>query len=131
MISCNGQAVLNELDRVFGHPHSAPYQNAKNNNTFGAIQNVQDNYKDLIIAYLVAGVDVGTAEWPAWCAYLKLLGTQGTQGPQNIYDIAQTRDNALSNNVGMLTSVHGGGGPVHTHRGSGSTQSTIDSPCPL
>jgi hypothetical protein len=125
MINCNGQGVTNKLNQVFRNPGTPQYQYAQANNTFGAIQNVQDNYKDLIIAYVVAGVDAGK-EWPAWCAYLEQLGAgaTGTQGPQNIYDIAQTRDTALNGNTGIDTKTQGGGGPVHT------TPSTIDSPCP-
>jgi len=123
---CNGQTVTNQLNQVFKIPGTPQYQQAQaNKGSFGNIQNVQDNWKDLIIAYLMAGVDVGK-EWPAWCAYLQLLGAgpTGTQGPQNIYDIAQTRFQALNGSVGIDTTTHGGGGPVHT------TPNTIDSPCP-
>jgi hypothetical protein len=119
MINCNGQAITNKLNQVFKNPGTPQYQYAQAHNDFGTIQNVQDNWKDLIIAYLVAGVDVGN-EWPAWCAYLKQLGAD----PQNIYLIAQTRFNALNGNGGIDTTTHGGGGPVHT------TATTIDSPCP-
>jgi hypothetical protein len=126
MVSCNGQGVISELNRVFGQPNSAPYRYAQSNNTFGAIQNVQDNCKDLALAYLTAGVDVGAA----WYAYLRLLGTGPQGSPQNIYDIAQTRYNSLRNGVPMDTKVHAGGN-VHTRPGSGSTPSEIDSPCPL
>jgi hypothetical protein len=133
MITCNGQQVTNKLNQVFGNPNTPQYQKAQANNTFGDIQNVQGNWKDLIIAYLVAGVDVGN-EWPAWCAYLEQLGAgaTGTQGPLNIYLIAQARNTALTANPpqGMDTTTNGNGGPVHTHPGSGSQPSTIDSPCP-
>jgi hypothetical protein len=125
MIACAGTAILQELDKVFAHKNSDPYRNAKKNNTFGAIKDVQDNYKDLIIAYVVAGVDVGPDEWPAWCAYLKLLGTSPTGSSQNIYKIAQTRYNALNGDVEVTTKTHGGGGPVQTQPGE------INSPCPL
>jgi hypothetical protein len=121
MVSCNGQNVLAQLNQVFGQPNSAKYRYARSNNTFGAIQNVQDNYKDLALAYLTAGLDVDGA----WYAYLKLLGTGPQGSPQNIYDIAQTRNTALTGNAGIDTTTHGGGGPVHT------TPNTIDSPCPL
>jgi hypothetical protein len=125
MINCSGQLITTKLNQVFGQPNSAPYRYARSHNTFGGIQNVQGNWKDLIIAYLRAGVDVGD-EWPAWCAYLEQLGAgaTGTQGPQNIYDIAQTRNTALTGNVGIDTTTHGSGGPVHT------TPTTIVSPCP-
>jgi hypothetical protein len=126
MVSCNGQNVLAQLNQVFGQPNSAKYRYARSHNTFGAIQNVQDNYKDLVLAYLAAGLDVEAA----WHAYLKLLGTTGAQGAQNIYDIAQTRFNSLNGNVGIDTKTHTGGN-VHTRPGSGSAPSEIDSPCPV
>jgi hypothetical protein len=134
MIVCTGQLVTNKLDQVFkdpgssGHPNPK-YQFAKDNNTFDRVQqNVQDNWKDLLIAYVVAGVDVGN-EWPAWAAYLEALGT-GPQGPQNIYLIAQTRWSALNGNQGVQTKTHGGGGPVQKLPASGGNPITIDSPCP-
>jgi hypothetical protein len=127
---CGGQAVVAKLNQVFGNPATNAYKQAQANNTFGNIQNAQDNWKDLIIAYLVAGVDVGT-EFPAWVAYLEQLGA-GATGPQNIYAIAQARNTALTANppLGMDTSTNGNGGPVHTHKGSGANPTTIDSPCP-
>jgi hypothetical protein len=130
-ILCNGQLVTAKLNQVFRNPGTPKYQRAKDNNTFGDIQNVEGNWKDLLIAYAVAGVDVGN-EWQAWCAYLKILGAgaTGSQGPQNIYLIAQARYNALNSDVGMDTNTRGGGGPVHTAPGSGGRPSTIDSPCP-
>jgi hypothetical protein len=129
MILCDGDDVLVELNHVFGHPNSAKYKYAQSHNTFGAIQSVAGNYKALIDAYAAAGVPVSDR----WRAYLRLLGTVGTQGPQNIYDIAQTRDHALTQGVGMSTVVHvpKHGGHVHTVRGSGAGLSMIDSPCPL
>ncbi len=128
---CNGQAVIVRLNQVFRDPNSRKYKLAQDNNTFGDVQNVEGNWKDLLIAYLRAGVDVGD-EFPAWVAYLEELGAgpTGTQGPQNIYNIAQTRFLALSGSVGMDTNTQGGGGPVRTHHGSGASPSTIDSPCP-
>jgi hypothetical protein len=123
VIDCLGQQVTNTLNQVFRNPGTPKYQYAQANNTFDTVlPNVQGNWKDLIIAYVVAGVDVGN-EWPAWVAYLETLGT-AAQGPQNIYDIAQTRYNALRNNLGVTTTTHGGGGPVH------ATPTTINSPCP-
>ena|ERR1700761_5811778 len=122
MFLCNGQGVTNKLNQVFRNPGTPRYQYAQAHNTFGNIQNVQGNWKDLIIAYVSAGVDVGN-EGHAWCAYLEQLGA-GTQGAQNIYDIAQTRDTALRNNTGIDTKTHGGGGGVQTPPG------IIDSPCP-
>lgn len=132
-IMCNGQTVTAKLNQVFGNPSTQAYQQAQANNTFGNIQNVQNNWKDLIIAYLVAGVDVGK-EFPAWVAYLEQLGAgaTGTQGPLNIYLIAQARNAALTASPpqGMDTTTNSNGGPVHTHPGSGANPSTIDSPCP-
>jgi hypothetical protein len=126
---CDGDDVLKELNDVFLDPASAKYQYAQSHNDFGKIENVKDNYKKLIAAYETAGVPVNHR----WAAYLRLLGTVGTQGPQNIYDIAQTRDSALNNNVAMSTIVHvpKNGGHVHIVRGSGGSPSSIDSPCPL
>jgi hypothetical protein len=132
-IDCNGQLVTNQLNQVFRNPGTPQYRDAQANNTFGNIQNVQGNWKDLIIAYLRAGVDVGS-EFPAWCAYLEQLGAgaTGTQGPQNIYDIAQARNTALTANPpqGMDTNTGPGGRSVHTAPGSGGNPTTIVSPCP-
>ena len=124
-ILCDGQLVTAKLNQVFKNPGTRKYKQAQDNNTFGAIKDVEGNWKDLLIAYLSAGVDVGD-EFPAWVRYLQLLGAgaTGTQGPKNIFLIAQTRYNALNSNVGMDTNTRGGGGPVHT------TPNTIDSPCP-
>jgi hypothetical protein len=133
VIICDGDDVLKDLNHVFGNPNSEKYKHAKNNNTFGAIQNVPGNYKALIDAYTTAGIPVSGG----WAAYLRLLGTVKTdgpqQGPQNIYDIAQMRYNGLINNVAMSTDVHvpQHGGHVHTRHGSGGQPSMINSPCPL
>src|SRR5258708_14608272 len=108
ILICAGDDVLRELNQVFGHPNSAEYQYAKNHNNFGAIPNATDNYRALIDAYVYAGVPVSSR----WAAYLRLLGTVGTQGPQNIHDIAQTRNDALIQDVAMSTIVH-----VPTHGG--------------
>ncbi len=132
-ITCTGQQITARLNQVFRTPGTPQYQAAEANNTFGAIQNVQGNWKDLIIAYLRAGVDVGN-EFPAWVAYLEILGAgaTGTQGPQNIYDIAQTRNTALTTKPpqGIDTNTHPGGGPVRTAPAAGGNPATIDSPCP-
>jgi hypothetical protein len=132
-IICDGDDVIVELNRVFGNPNSNRYRHAKNNNTFGDIKNAPGNYTDLIEAYRTAGLVVS----PGWRRYLKLLGTVSTpdpqQGPQNIYDIAQTRDHGLKNDLGMSTIIHEPkeGGHVHTKPGTGIDASVIDSPCPL
>jgi hypothetical protein len=131
MILCDGQGVTIRLNQVFRNPGSRKYKQAQDSNTFGNIQNVEGNWKDLLIAYLYAGVDVGD-EFPAWVAYLESLGAgaTGTQGPLNIYLIAQARNAALTGNVGMDTTTNPSGGPVHTRHGSGAQPTTIDSPCP-
>jgi hypothetical protein len=132
MIDCNGQLVTAKLNQVFRNPGTRKYKQAQDSNTFGNIQNVEGNWKDLLIAYLYAGVDVGD-EFPAWVTYLQTLGAgaTGTQGPINIYLIAQARYNSLIGNVGMDTKTNGNGGPVHTMPGSAGAQpSLIDSPCP-
>lgn len=124
-IDCNGQLVTNKLNQVFKNPGTPKYQYAQDNNTFDRVlPNAPDNWKDLLIAYVVAGVDVGN-EWPAWAAYLEALGT-GPQGSQNIYAIAKTRYDALTSvpPKGIDTKTHGGGGPVQ------ATPTTINSPCP-
>jgi hypothetical protein len=132
-IICGGDDVLGQLNRVFEDPTSSEYKHAKNNNTFGDIKNTKDNYKDLIAAYVKAGFSIS----PGWHRYLRRLGTVDKdgpqQGPQNIYDIAQARYIALTNDVGMSTVIHTPqhGGHVHTKHGSGAQASMIDSPCPL
>ena|ERR1700690_316381 len=133
MAKCEGDDVLKALNDAFGDPLSVKYKYAKDNNTFGNIQNVPGNYKDLILAYLTAGVDVCAR----WSAYLRVLGTVRTpdpqQGPQNIYDIAQFRDSCLKNGLGMSTITHTphDGGHVHTQPGSGINPAVVDSPFPL
>ena len=133
MFLCNGQGVTNKLNQVFRNPGTPQYQYAQDHNTFGNIQNVQGNWKDLIIAYVSAGVAVGN-EGHAWCAYLEQLGAgaTGTQGPLNIYLIAQARNTALTAHPpqGMDTTTHGNGGPVHTTPGGGAQPCMINSPCP-
>jgi len=134
LITCSGQQVTNELNRVFRNPESTAYQHALNaKGLFKEIADggaVQDNWKDLLVAYLIAGVDA-KQEFPAWCYYLEALGAQ------NIADIAQARFDALNAtpNQGMYTHTHGGGGRVHTSPGSGTGPSAqpadIDSPCPI
>ncbi|MHB8268388.1 hypothetical protein [Bradyrhizobium sp.] len=126
---CDGLDVIKELNRIFEQPNSVQYQYAKDHNKFGTVPNAADNYRLLIDAYDYAGVPVG----PRWAAYLRILGTVVPQGPQNIYDIAQTRNNALTNDGGVQTATHAPqhGGHVHTTRGSGAQPSLISSPYPL
>jgi len=133
MNKCEGHDVLRELDAVFLDPASERYHYAKQNNTFGRVENVEDNYRALISAYVEAGVDVCAT----WGAYLRKLG-RSAQGRQDIYNIAQTRYHGLRQNVPIQTSVHSvsdaphGGGHVKKHDGSGAHDpSMIDSPFPL
>jgi hypothetical protein len=136
IFACNGQQVTNGLNQVFRNPGTSEYQQAlAAKSLFGDIVQrglVQDNWKDLLIAYLIAGVDV-KKEFPAWCYYLQALGA-GAQGQQNIVDIAHARFTALDSNQGMYTHTNGNGGPVKTLPGSGSGPTSqpadIDSPCP-
>ena len=132
MLLCSGEQVTSKLNQVFRNPGTPQYQQAQGaKSLFGDIVQrglVKDNWKDLLIAYLIAGVDVDK-EFPAWCFYLETLGA-GAQGQQNIIDIAQARFTALDNNQGMYTHTHSGGGHVHTTPGSGSNPADIDSPCP-
>jgi hypothetical protein len=133
MKPCDGQDVLSELDAVFSDPASDRYDYAKKNNTFDTVLDEEDNYKALILAYVEAGVDVCAR----WGAYLRKLGRK-PQGQKDIFNIAQTRFNALNLNVPMKTTYHPvddaphGGGHVKKHDGSGSHDpSKIDSPFPL
>jgi hypothetical protein len=133
MLLCDGQAIVDKLNNVFGDPTTQQYMDAKNNNAFGEIENRQGNYLALIGAYVSAGVDVDRG----WAFYLKQLG-KGTDGAKDIHDIAKTRDHALKHNVPMMTSLHNvsdtphGGRHVKRHEGSsGADRSTVDSPFPL
>jgi hypothetical protein len=128
---CGGQQVTNKLDQVFRNPGPSGNPNpkfkfAKDHNNFDKVPvNKKDNWKDLLIAYLKAGVDVGN-ELPAWVSYLEDLGAgeDGDPGPQQISLIAGIRYNALITNTGIETKTHRSG-HVETPPG------VIDSPCPL
>jgi hypothetical protein len=121
-VPCDGSDVLAELNAVFNDPSSVRYKFAQSDNCFGAIKNVAGNYRALIDAYKTAGV----ADINGWAAYLRRLGT-GPKGPQRIYRIAQTRHNALIQDVATLTVIHEFGGYVDTPDGV----QLIDSPSPL
>ena len=122
---CKGQGVTKELDKVFADPNKQAFKDAKDNNYFGEpyVQNDEGNWKDLLLAYVLAGVKVVGIEFAAWREYLQLLGT-GPAGAQVIYEIAQKRYNDLINDVGVTTTTHGGDHKVN------KTATTIDSPCP-
>jgi hypothetical protein len=122
-IDCDGQLITAKLNQVFKNPGTRKFKDAQAQNMFDKVlPDDPDNWKDLLIAYVYAGVDAGD-EFPAWVSYLQALGG-GLQGPQYVYAIAQMRYNALINNTGIDTKTHPGGG-VQTSKG------TIDSPCPL
>ena len=128
---CDGQDIIDMLNNVFGDPTKQEYQDARNNNIFDKVKDEPDNYRALISAYVEAGVDVPSR----WGAYLRKLG-KSPQGQKDIFDIAQTRYNALTKgNVPMETSMHDvahGGKHVKKHDGSGPDDaSEIDSPFPL
>jgi hypothetical protein len=130
---CNGEDILAQLNSVFGFPHMRSYKYAKEHNKFGTVPAGPGNYQALIEAYEYAGLEVTQT----WRAYLRALGTLRTpdleQGPQNIYDIAQFRDQCLKNNQGMRTIIHDphDGGHVHTKPGTGTDPEIVDSPYPL
>src|ERR1700759_1525368 len=84
---CDGSDVLQELNDVFNHPHSARYKFAQRHNSFGAIKNAPGNYRALIEAYETAGL----TDINGWAAHLRRLGT-GPQGPRKIYRIAHIPD---------------------------------------
>jgi hypothetical protein len=121
---CKGQGVTKALDDVFADPNKKAFKDAKANNLFGQVQNVNGNWKDLLIAYSQAGVNVVGKEYIAWYYYLQELGTGPNGLSQNIYDIAQQRLNSLNGDVGVTTTTHGGDHKINR------TPTTIDSPCP-
>lgn len=122
-IDCDGQLITAKLNQVFKTPGTRKYKDAQAQNIFDKVlPDREDNWKDLLIAYVYAGVDAGD-EFPAWVSYLEALGG-GLRGPEYIYTIAQMRYNALKANKGIDTKTHPGGG-VQASAG------TIDSPCPL
>jgi hypothetical protein len=128
---CGGQQITAMLNQVFKDPGTPPnlkpkFQYAKDHNIFDQVPlNKKGNWKDLFIAYVVAGVDVGK-ECEAWVSYLEDLGTgeDGDPGPQQISAIASVRYNALINNTPIDTKTHPRG---HVQTPAG----VIDSPCPL
>ena len=122
---CSGDDVLTELNDAFSDPNCAEYMYARTHNAFWAVDNAPGNYNDLIAAYTIAHVPVSKM----WAAYLKHLGELVPQGPQNIYKIAQARNDGLTRWAAMSTKTHPpkNGGHVHTS-GVGVGSITIDSP---
>jgi hypothetical protein len=124
--ACPGQDVLQQLDDVFSDPNSDRYKYAKKNNIFDKVGGGTDNYRQLISAYVEAGVDVCAR----WGAYLRVLG-RSSGGQQDIKDIADIRHDALKHDLPVKTSTHPTGGNAHVkkHKGSSKTDpSTIESP---
>jgi hypothetical protein len=130
---CNGDDILAQLNHVFGYAHMKSYKYARDHNKFGTVPNSPGNYKALIEAYEYAGLEVTER----WTAYLKALGTvrsaNPAQGPQNIYDIAQFRDQYLKKGAGMMTTIHSPdqGDSVEIKPGTGVDPAVVDSPYPL
>jgi hypothetical protein len=107
---CGGDDVLAELnDYVFSDPESDEYGYAQDHNNFGKINNQAGNYQDLIDAYEFAGVPV----CPNWRDYLAQLGQD------NIYIIAQARNDGLTQGVAMNTKKH-------KHSGQGHVRKTVE-----
>jgi hypothetical protein len=131
MASCDGQDVIDELNKVFGDTSSSGYLKAQaKKDLFKNIPNGAGNYQALIDAYNTVGVPVRGG----WLKYLTLLGSVQPQGPDNIYAIAQFRYENLDAGLPMETVVHvpKHGGHVHTRRGSkAGLGSQVDSPCPM
>ena len=121
VINCKQQSVTKRLDDVFNNPGTPKYQRAQHaGKWFKHAQNTGD-WKDLLAAYLTAGVDVED-EWPGWLDYLEQLGTSA---PKHISAIAKTRFDALKNGTAVKTNKHDPSiGPGQT------TPDSIDSPCP-
>jgi hypothetical protein len=121
--ACLGNDVINQLNDVFGDPHSDKYQTAQANNQFGG---VGTDYNLLIGAYGRVGLNVNGR----WQAYLRKLHSID---PNNISTIATFRDNNLKSGAGMNTIIHlpEHGGHVRTQPGSGVDPAVINAPFPL
>jgi hypothetical protein len=125
-VLCSGDDVLQDLDDVFGHPHSQKYKDAKAASLalFEAVSpHGANNYQQLHDAYKAAYQVAGVAICPNWEPYLATLS------PDNIFLIAQTRGMALVMDLPMTTKTHDptqGGHGVIVSVGNGSV--TIDSP---
>jgi hypothetical protein len=112
--------ALNELRRVFSHPHSTAYATAQSKrDLFEGIGVGVGNWQDLVAAYKAAGVTVSGP----WESYLQNLS------PENIHAIAQARFDGLTRGAAMKVKTHSPGG---THKVDVSTEAdgsiTIDSP---
>jgi hypothetical protein len=125
-LACTGHDVLQDLDDVFGHPHSQKYQAAKTA-ALAMFQEVApppaNNAQQLYAAYQAAYGAAGVAVCQNWWPYLATLSSD------NVYLIAQARSQALAMNWPMTTKTHdpqNGGHSVSVSAGAGSV--TIDSP---
>ena len=122
---CNGDDVLEALDDVFGHPHSRKYRDAKAAalDLFAGVPYGPNNWQDLYAAYEAAYAAAGVPLCQNWQTYLQTLS------PENIYIIAQARNQGLILGLAMSTITHDpmhGGHGVKVSSGLGSI--TIDSP---
>jgi hypothetical protein len=121
---CEGDAVVNELNRVFLHPGTPEYRLAQSQkHLFDEIANGRrkGRWKMLLDAYKACGVAVS----PNWGDYLSTLGAW------NIIEIAKARYEGLSgpgNGTPMLTQTHDPGSDhkVIIRKKGGSIE--IDSP---
>jgi hypothetical protein len=107
---CTGADVLQRLEDAFLDPNSQAYAFAQAHNTFGEIQNVAGNSQALITAYFNAGVPL----CDGWVDYLNQLGHD------NIFMIAQARNQGLQTGARMKTKKH-------KHTGHGHVQKTVAS----
>jgi hypothetical protein len=103
---CTGADVLGRLKDAFSDPNSQAYAFAQAHNNFGAIQNVAGNSQALINAYFHAGVPL----CDGWVDYLNQLGKD------NIFIIAQARNQGLTTGVPMITKKHKHTGPGHVKK---------------
>lgn len=122
---CTGDDVLEDLDYVFGHPHTKRYKDAKNASLalFQGVPYAANNWMQLYAAYEAAYQAAGISVCQNWQEYLATLDQD------NIFLIAQARSQGLVLNWPMSTLVHDpnqGGHHVKVSNGAGSI--TIDSP---
>lgn len=106
---CGGQKVTNALDAVFKDSNGNQFKTAAQTAiTYFQQAYASDNWKDLMAAYLIAGVDAGK-EFPAWCSFLEDM-SKNNKG--YISQIAQERYTALQTSTGIQTTTHKKGNSV-------------------
>jgi hypothetical protein len=125
LTQCTGDDVLQDLDVVFGHPHSKKYQDAKSASLalFQKVPYAPNNFNQLYDAYVAAYQAAGVSMCANWQPYLATLSQD------NVSLIAGARSQALAMNWPMTTKLHDpkqGGHSVVVSSGNGSI--TIDSP---